>query len=282
MTNWFIETLHPWWNQGLRTGKLLYRGETNHQELIIFENAKFGRVLALDNVIQTTEGDEFIYHEMMTHVPLNAHGNAKRVLIIGGGDGGMIREVLKHPEVEQVTMVEIDRVVVDMSKVYLPSISSGAFTDSRLELIITNGASYITETRRRFDVIIIDSTDPVGPGEVLFTEEFYNACSRCLTDDGIVVTQNGVPYLQGSLITDSWNRLRKSFIDVWFFVAPIPTYQGGFMAFGWAANNKRARNIKLSTIENRFANVSFKTQYYTPLIHLGSFALPKFVLDLLQ
>ncbi|AFX99345.1 spermidine synthase [Candidatus Endolissoclinum faulkneri L2] len=282
MTNWFIETLHPWWNQGLRTEKFLYRGETEHQELVIFENAKFGRVLALDGVIQTTEGDEFIYHEMLTHVPLTAHGNAKHVLIIGGGDGGMAREVLKHPEVQHVTMVEIDRTVVDMSRVYLPSLNDGAFTDQRLEIIITNGANYIAETRHQFDVIIIDSTDPVGPGAVLFSEEFYSTCSRCLTDNGILVTQNGVPYLQSSLITDSWNRLRKSFIDVYFFVAPIPTYQGGFMAFGWACNHKNVRNAELCIIEDRFASSPFKTQYYTPSIHLGSFALPKFILNLLQ
>lgn len=143
MTEWFTETLHPWLAQRLRMDRVLYREKTEHQDLIIFENEKFGRVLTLDGVVQTTEGDEFVYHEMLTHVPLTAHGNAKRVLIIGGGDGGMAREVLKHPEVEHLTMVEIDRAVVDMSVEHLPSLSAGAFDDDRFELVITDRKSVV-------------------------------------------------------------------------------------------------------------------------------------------
>jgi spermidine synthase len=282
MTEWFTETLHPWLAQRLRMDRVLYREKTEHQDLIIFENEKFGRVLTLDGVVQTTEGDEFVYHEMLTHVPLTAHGNAKRVLIIGGGDGGMAREVLKHPEVEHVTMVEIDRAVVDMSVEHLPSLSAGAFDDPRFELIITDGAAYVAETGDRFDVIIVDSTDPIGPGEVLFTAEFYANCKRCLTEGGIVVTQNGVPALQGSEVTNSWNRLGKSFADVWFFVAPVPTYQGGFMAFGWATDDAAKRKTDLSVLEERFAKADIATRYYTPAVHQGSFGLPRFILDLLK
>lgn len=129
---WFYETLHPWLGQYLRMDKVLYRDKTEHQDLIIFENERFGRVMALDGVIQTTEGDEFVYHEMMAHVPITAHGDAKRVLIIGGGDGGMAREALRHKSVEQVTMVEIDRGVVDFCVEHLPNLSAGAFDDPRL------------------------------------------------------------------------------------------------------------------------------------------------------
>lgn len=282
MTDWFTETLHPWLNQGLRMDRVLYRETTEHQDLIIFENEKFGRVLTLDGVVQTTEGDEFIYHEMLTHVPLTAHGNARRVLIIGGGDGGMAREVLKHPEVEHLTMVEIDRAVVDMSAEHLPSLSAGACDDARFELVITDGAAYVAETDDRFDVIIVDSTDPIGPGEVLFTAEFYADCKRCLTEGGIVVTQNGVPFVQGTEVTNSWKRLGQSFADVWFFVAPVPTYQGGFMAFGWATDDAAKRKTDLAILEERFAASGVATRYYTPAVHQGSFALPRFILDLLK
>ena len=168
-----------------------------HQRIRVFENARFGRVLTLDGVVQTTEGDEFIYHEMMAHVPILAHGAARRVLIVGGGDGGMAREVLRHRAVEHVTMVEIDAGVVEFSKKYLPSLSAGAFDDPRLDLVIADGADFVAQTDRRFDVAIIDSTDPVGPGEVLFTDTFYGRAKRCLAPGGVLVTQNGVPFMQG-------------------------------------------------------------------------------------
>jgi len=282
MTEWFTETLHPWLAQRLRIDRVLYRDKTEHQDLIIFENERFGRVLTLDGVVQTTEGDEFVYHEMMAHVPIVAHGAARRVLIIGGGDGGMAREVLKHRAVEQVTMVEIDRGVVDMSVEHLPSLSAGAFDDPRLNLVITDGAKYVAETADRFDVVIVDSTDPIGPGEVLFTAEFYADCKRCLTEGGIVVTQNGVPSLQGSEVTNSWNRLGKSFRDVWFYVAAVPTYQGGFMTLGWASDDPAKRRHDVATVEARWAPLGIETRYYTPAIHQACFALPKFVLDLLK
>ena len=164
MTDWIRENLHPDYAQSLRVGEMLYDSETDHQRLKVFENGTFGRVLTLDDVVQTTEGDNFIYHEMMTHVPILAHGAARRVLIIGGGDGGMAREVLRHDSVAHVTMVEIDAGVVDFSKQYLPMLSAGAFDDPRLELVIADGAGFIRQTAGGYDVIIVDSTDPIGPG----------------------------------------------------------------------------------------------------------------------
>jgi len=282
MTEWFTETLHPWLAQRLRIDRVLFRDKTEHQDLIIFENERFGRVLTLDGVVQTTEGDEFVYHEMMAHVPIVAHGAVRRVLIVGGGDGGMAREVLKHKAVERVTMVEIDRGVVDMSIEHLPSLSAGAFDDPRLDLVIADGAKFVAETEARFDVIIVDSTDPIGPGEVLFTAAFYADCKRCLTAGGIIVTQNGVPSLQGSEVTNSWRRLGKSFQDVWFYVAAVPTYQGGFMTLGWASDDPAKRRHDVATIEARFAPLGIATRYYTPAIHQACFALPKFVIDLLK
>ena len=280
--DWFKETLHAEISQGLRMDKVLFRDQTGLQDLIIFENAKFGRVLTLDGVVQTTEGDEFIYHEMLTHVPVTAHGSARHVLIIGGGDGGMAREVLKHQGVDRVTMVEIDGGVVDMSKKHLPSLSAGAFDNPRLDLVITDGAKYVAETADRFDVIIVDSTDPIGPGEVLFTAAFYADCKRCLNPGGIVVTQNGVPFLQSDEVVNSWHRLGESFADVSFYIAPVPTYQGGHMAFGWATDDTAKRHQSVDSLTARFSPLGIKTRYYTPAVHVGAFALPQWMLDLLK
>ena len=147
--------------------------------------------------------------------------------------------------------------------------------------MIADGARYVAETDRRFDVIIVDSTDPIGPGEVLFTAEFYADCKRCLTAGGIVVTQNGVPALQGWEVTNSYRRLGRSFADVGFYVAAVPTYQGGFMALGWASDDPAKRRHDAATIEARFAPLGIATRYYTPAIHQACFALPKFVVDLM-
>lgn len=165
---WTVEALYDDHAQALREGRVLYDSETELQRIRVFENPRFGWVLTLDDVVQITEGDEFIYHEMLAHVPILAHGAARHVLIIGGGDGGMAREVLRHPGVERVVMAEIDAGVVEFSKEYLPSLSSGAFDDGRLELVISNGADFVKQRDEVFDVIISDSTDPIDPGEVPF------------------------------------------------------------------------------------------------------------------
>jgi spermidine synthase len=281
VTEWFEEALHPGLTQGLSMDRVLFREKTELQDLVIFENRIFGRVLALDGVVQTTEGDEFIYHEMLSHVPILAHGSVSRVLIIGGGDGGMAREVLKHPTITELTMVEIDPSVVELCRTHLPSISAGAFVDPRLKLIIADGASFVEETDARWDVVIIDSTDPLGPGEVLFSERFYRGCKRCLTPGGVLVTQNGVPYVQGDEVANSFQRLSPHFEDVWFFVAPVPTYQGGHMAFGWATDQSTHRSSTADVVTARFRQANFETRYYTPDIHVAAFALPVYILKLL-
>lgn len=281
MAEWFDETLHDDYRQGLKVDRVLYRSDDGLQDLIVFENARFGRVLCLDGVVQTTEGDEFVYHEMLTHVPILAHGAAEDVLIVGGGDGGMAREVLKHRAVRPV-MVEIDRDVVDFSKRHLPALSNGAFDDPRLELVIADGCEFVKRTDKRFDVIIVDSTDPIGPGEVLFTAEFYADCKRCLKPGGVVVTQNGVPFVQPGEVTNSYRRLGESFADVHFFRAAIPTYQGGDMAFGWASDDAGLRRQPVETIERRFEAADIETRYYTPDLHVASFALPRTMRDLLR
>jgi spermidine synthase len=274
--DWFQELLFDHVRQTFEITSVLYRERTEHQDLIIFETPTYGRVLALDSIIQVTEKDEFVYHEMMTHMPILAHGRARRVLIIGGGDGGILREALRHKTVEHVTMVEIDRAVVDMCLKYMPSIPLKAFDDRRTNLVIADGAKFVAETAERFDVIIVDSTDPIGPGEVLFTETFYRHCHRILTPGGILVNQNGVPFMQADEVTMTYRRRRKSFKDSGFYVAAVPSYYGGFMTLGWATDNKKARDVPLATLRKRFGKL--RTKYYTPEIHRAAFALPAFVI----
>ena len=275
---WFAEKLYANVRQTYEITRVLFRQKTAHQDLIIFETPVFGRVLALDNVVQVTEKDEYVYHEMMTHVPILAHGRARRVLIIGGGDGGILREALRH-KLERVTMVEIDRSVVDMCLKFMPSIPGRAFQDKRTNLVIADGARFVAETDDRFDVIIVDSTDPVGPGEVLFTERFYRDCHRCLMPGGILVNQNGVPFLQGGEVAMTARRRKKFFKDAGFYVAAVPSYYGGLMALGWATDNRRARAVPGATLRRRFQAAHIKTRYYTPEVHAAAFALPQFIRD---
>jgi spermidine synthase len=274
---WFQEKLFPHVRQTFEITRILFRERTEHQDLVIFETPTYGRVLALDDIIQVTEKDEFVYHEMMTHVPILAHGKARKVLIIGGGDGGILREALRHKGVQKVTMVEIDRGVVDMCLKYMPSIPQKAFDDKRTDLVIADGARFVAETAERYDVVIVDSTDPMGPGEVLFTEEFYRNCRRCMAPGGVIVNQNGVPFMQPDEVTMTYRRRKKSFKVSTFYVAAVPSYYGGFMTLGWASNAPKLHQAKLAAIAQRAKAAKLKTRYYSPEIHVGSFALPQFV-----
>lgn len=275
----YQETLYEGYGQRFRIEKMLHEVRTEHQHLVIFQNPRMGRVMALDGVIQTTEADEFIYHEMLTHVPILAHGAARRVLIIGGGDGGMLREVAKHDTVEHITMVEIDGTVVEMCKEFLPEHSKGAFDDSRLNLVIDDGMRFVATTEEKFDVIISDSTDPIGPGEVLFSENFYQACHRCLNEGGILVTQNGTPFMQLNGVQTTAGRMRGLFADWHFYQAAIPTYIGGAMTFAWGATDPAYRKLPLETLRQRFSGSGIVTRYYNPEVHIGAFALPQYVLQ---
>ena len=280
--NFWYETLHPSFGQYFSVDKTLYHNKTEHQDLIIFENAKMGRIMALDGVVQTTERDEFIYHEMLTHVPLLAHGHAKRVLIIGGGDGGMLREVCRHQRVEHITMVEIDAEVVSFCKQYLPNHSAGAYDDPRLNLVIADGVEFVNQSNEKFDVIISDCTDPIGPGESLFTSQFYEGCKNRLNEGGIFVAQNGVAFLQLDEATGSHKKLSNYFVDVSFYQAAVPTYYGGIMSFAWASQNSALRQQAQAIIAERYTQSGLRCRYYNPAIHVGSFALPQYLLDALK
>ncbi len=284
---WFDESLYAEWSdqgytQRLKISEIVCEIKSDHQRLIVFETPCFGRVLALDGVVQTTEKDEFAYHEMLTHVPLFAHGAVTDVLIIGGGDGGVLREVLRHSSVTSATMVEIDQGVVECCREFLPGLSNGAFEDPRTNLIIGDGCTFVVESANQFDVIIIDSTDPIGPGEVLFTEAFYRDCRARLNDGGILVTQNGVPFTQPEEFKASNERLGRVFEDVGFYLTVVPTYIGGFMALGWATDDLSHRNIEPELLSDRVAAAGFTGRYYSPEIHNAAFCLPPFIRTLLD
>ena len=281
---WVIETLYEkeGFTCAFRADKVLYEEETGQQHLVIFENGLFGLMMALDGITQVTERDEFIYHEMMTHVPILAHGAAKRVLIIGGGDGGILREVIRHRSVEHVTMVEIDPAVTDFCKKQLPQISAGAFDDPRLNLVFADGAKFVEDTDESYDVVIVDSTDPIGPGEVLFREEFYRAARARLTPGGVIVTQNGVPFMQGDELQGTMERFRRLFKVASCYLATIPTYVGGPMAMGWGTDDETLKSVPLAELESRYADAGLATRYYTPEVHKAAFALPRYVLDLVE
>jgi spermidine synthase len=280
---WIPETLFD--DLGFRmtyeVERVLYEMQTEHQHLVLFEHKFFGKMLMLDGATQITKKDEFVYQEMMSHVPMLAHGSAKDVLIIGGGDCGIAEEVLKHRSVRRLTQVEIDRSVVEFAKEHFPEFTKPVFADKRFESVIDDGMKYVAKTDRRFDVIIVDSTDPLGPGKVLFSKKFYAACKRAMAPGGVLVTQNGVPILQSGELTTGISKLRQLFADGSCYVAAIPTYVGGHMAIGWASDNPRLRAAPVNTIAQRYRKAgSFPTKYWTPEVHKAAFALPRFIADL--
>lgn len=280
--SWLNETLYPGWGQRFRVTRELARVQSDFQDIVIFESESHGRVLVLDGAIQITEGDEFVYQEMLTHVPLLAHGNAKRVLIIGAGDGGVLRRVLEHSTVEKAVMCEIDGEVVRLSKEFLPKIAGDAWTNPRGEVIIGDGIDYVRRAPdASFDVIIVDSTDPIGVGEVLFTDEFYQNSARILTEGGLIVNQCGVPFMQADELRETSLRRRQFFPHVGAYIAAVPTYVGGFMTLGWAAKQPGIASVDVSTIRARAeaAGILGNTRYWTPEVHHASFQLPPYIAE---
>lgn len=282
---WIAETLFE--PQGFRmnyeVARVLFEEKTQHQDMVLFQHKFFGKMLMLDGATQVTARDEFVYHEMMTHVPILAHGGAREILIIGGGDCGIAEEALKHKSVRRVTQVEIDASVVEFAKKHFPEFTRPVFADKRFVSVIDDGMKFVAQTKQRFDVIIVDSTDPQGPGKVLFSRKFYAACARCLAPGGVMVTQNGVPFFQPAELQSSLRHFRKLFADTACYVASIPTYVGGHMAMGWAAKDKTLRKHSAGIIAARHRKAgNFKTRYWSPELHVAAFALPRFIADIVK
>jgi spermidine synthase len=279
---WIAETLFDdlGFRMTFQVDKVLYELQTAHQQLVLFEQPFFGKMLMLDGATQISKKDEFIYQEMMSHVPLFAHGRARDILIVGGGDCGIAEEVLKHKIVRRLTQVEIDPKVIEFAKEHFPEFTRPVFADKRFESVIGDGAKYVATTDRRFDVIIVDSTDPQGPGKVLFSQRFYSGCRRCLNKGGVLVTQNGVPFFQKKELAATMSKFRRLFADAACYVAAIPVYIGGHMAIGFATDDKLLRRHSVATIARRYRTAgSFATKYWTPEHHIAAFAPPRFIAE---
>jgi len=277
---WVNETLYAEWGQRFLVKRELARVQSAFQDIMLFESFSHGRVMLLDGVVQITERDEFVYQEMLTHVPLLAHGAADRVLIIGAGDGGVLRRVLQHRNVARAVMVEIDGEVIRLAREFMPGISGDAWNDARATVIVGDGIDYVRQAADgSFDCIIVDSTDPIGVGEVLFTDAFYANCARVLSAGGLIVNQCGVPFMQADELRETSARRNKFFPHVGAYVAAVPTYVGGFMTLGFAAKQAGLDAVDVAIIAERAAaaGVLGATEYWTPGVHAASFQLPPYI-----
>ncbi|WML35782.1 polyamine aminopropyltransferase [Clostridium sp. OS1-26] len=247
--------------------------KTEYQDLAIVDTYALGRMLVLDGIVQTTIKDEYVYHEMISHIPLFTHPNPKKVLVVGGGDGGAIREVLKHPSVDKAVLCEIDKNVVDECKRFLPEISC-ALEDPRCEVFIGDGIKYVHEHKNEFDVVIVDSTDPFGAAEGLFGGSFYKEIFECLTEDGIFIAQTETPFYLPDVVKRVYEDAKAVFPITKLFMAGIPTYPSGFWSFTVGSKKYDPETIDLSN------TIDIETKYYTKKLHNACFVLPKFVEDL--
>lgn len=270
MELWYTEKQTEHYGITAQIKETLVRERTQYQDLAIIDTVEFGRMLVLDGMVMTTVRDEFVYHEMVTHPALFTHPNPKQVLVVGGGDGGAIREVLKHPSVEKAVLVEIDGKVVEYSKKYLPEIA-GQLDDPRVEVIINDGYMHIHEHKQSYDVIMVDSTEPVGPAVQLFEKGFYQGIYDALKEDGIFVAQTDNPWFKSDLIRKVQRDVKEIFPIVRLYQANIPTYPSGLWTFTMGSKKYDPLEVdteKLPQIE---------TRYYTPNLHKAAFVLPRFV-----
>jgi spermidine synthase len=257
-----------------RVDELLYDGRSPYQRIRVIRNPDFGRMLVLDDAVQTTERDDFIYHELLCHVPLCTHPRPRRVLIIGGGDGGLLREVLRHP-IEQATMVEIDPAVVEVTRQYLPQIPGQAFDDPRTRLVIDDGVAFVRQTTERFDVALVDSTDPVGPAVGLFSEAFYGQLAARLGPEGVLAVQSGSPLYQREVMAMVARHMTPHFRWVRAYLGTVPTYPGVLWTFTIGSQARDPLALDEAEVARRLAGIT--TRYYTPAAHRHLFAFPPFL-----
>jgi spermidine synthase len=272
---WVRDTNHGSFSVAFKVRKTLFSCRSPYQQVDVVQTVDHGKLLLNDGVFMLTEYDEFIYHEMIAHVPLFVHPQPRKVLIIGGGDGGTVREVLKHESVERVVMVEIDEIVVQACREHLPSVSA-ALEDPRVKLLFDDGVRYVSETPERFDIVIVDSTDPVGPGAVLFEKSFYRNAGRLLTDKGLMITQAESPLYDMDSQLELFAHQRPFFKKLHMYMYASLTYPGALYSFGFAS---RAPCPLTDFDPRRVASAGIATRYYNPGIHRAAFMLPSFVRD---
>lgn len=262
----------------IKVKEVLFSQQSPFQKVEILDSdSALGKILTLDDLMMTTEGDEQFYHEMISHIPMMNHKNPKSVLVIGGGDGGTVREVLKHDTVERVVLCEIDGMVIDACKKYLPTIA-GKLEDPKVEILVEDAIEYVKNKENEFDIVLIDSTDPMGPGEGLFTEEFYTNVKKSLKKGGIVAAQSESPVVNKEEIKKMYNLLKKVFPITSTFTSPIPTYPGGYWA--WAFCSEEVEPLSYID-ERRCLEITQTCKIYNKEYHLARFALPNFLKDLL-
>lgn len=279
MATIFSETLHKGYGQHMEvTGDMLVNQRSEFQHIQIFDTESLGRVMTLDGVVQITERDEAAYSEMLAHLPMVEHGGVKRVMIVGGGDGAIAEECLKHPGVE-VDMCEIDALVVQSCKQHFAHVNKGAFDDPRFHLHIEDAFEFLktAQAEGRYDLIIADRPDPIGPAQVLFATEFYELLKRALTDTGIAVFQNGCPFFQKDELSETMKQLRTVFPHAGTYLTVTPTYIGGFMALTWASKGTNLGTLEQAEVARRIDALGLTTDYYNAEIHKGAFALPTWI-----
>ncbi|WXR60879.1 polyamine aminopropyltransferase [Peptostreptococcaceae bacterium AGR-M142] len=280
MNFWYYENHQDTVKFGIKVDKHLYTNKSDFQQIDIFENDVFGKFMTLDGLMMVTEKDEFIYHDMITHIPLAVNPNIKRVLVIGGGDGGTVRELTRYEHITKIDMVEIDELVVKASIKHLP-ITSCKLDDKRVSLYYQDGLEFVKGKENEYDLILVDSTDPIGPGEGLFTRQFYRDCYKALSEDGILINQNESPYYESYRheMKRANEKIKEVFDIVNVYQFHMPTYPSGHWLFGFASKTYHPiKDLKKDIWEN----FGIKTKYYNTDIHVGSFMLPTYVKELLE
>ena len=280
MELWFTESHTKGGRFSIQVDRHLFSGNSEHQRIDVFESETYGRFLALDGRMRLTERDEFIYHEMLVHVPMAVHPKPEKVLVIGAGDGGALRELSKYEDIKEMDLVEIDQMVVDVCREYLPGTASG-LEDPRLKITYQNGLKAIRGMEGEYDVILIDSTDPFGPGEGLFTKEFYGSCYNALREGGIMVNQHESPFYEedSRMIQTAHKRILEIFSEVKLYQAHIPTYPSGYWLFGFASKGLHPVD---DLRDQAWQEKKIQTRYYNTRLHRGAFALPNYVEELLK
>ncbi len=280
MELWFTEKHTENVKLSIQVDRQLYSSQSEFQRIDIFSSKEFGRFLTLDGYMMLTQKDEFIYHEMMVHVPMAVHPEVRKALVIGGGDGGTARELIRYPAIEQIDVVEIDEEVVSACRQYLPQTACG-FDDERIHLFYEDGLKYVRRYEDTYDLILVDSTDPFGPGEGLFTKEFYGNCYKALKAEGIMVNQHESPFYPNDAVAmqRAHKRIVESFPISKVYQAHIPTYPSGHWLFGFASKRYHPLTDQDAA---RWKALGLRTRYYNEQLHRGAFALPNYVEEMLE
>lgn len=279
MEIWFSEFHTPDVKHSIRVNRHLYSEKSSYQQIDIFDTPEFGRVLTLDGNVVITERDEFIYDEMITHIPMAVHPNIRDVLVIGAGDGGVVRELARYDGIRRIDLVEMDPMVLEACRMYLPE-NASRLDDSRVNIYYDNALRFLRRCKDEYDLIIVDSIDPFGPSEGYFTREFYGICYNALHDDGIMINQQGSPFFKhdADAMQRSHQRIVKLFPISRVYQAHIPTYAAGYWLFGFSS--KKYHPVD-DLDAKRWEALSLQTKYYTTKLHIGAFYLPKFLENML-